>query len=239
MKSTGDIIESITLSPSNTTLLTASMDEYSAIIDLTLLADAAVPIDKHAKWLTQHVGRVLCTLYHPEGAYFVTGSEDKTIKIWHPDTFNVLVSFDANDDAVYSLAYSAEEGVIVSGCADNTVRTWRVAPAGDGEARDALKMTGALVREYNGHQGAVYSVDCGMVSRRRNNQMAVIASGSADTSVIIWNLRSGNRYGTFDEPTDAVYAVQLSPNGEFVAAGGRDGKLRLWNLRKRTLTHEF
>ena len=234
----GDSIESIALSPSNTSLLTASMDEYSAVIDLTMLDNATVPIDKQAKWLTQHVGRVLCTLYHPEGIYFVTGSEDKTIKVWHPDSFNVLVSFDANDDAVYSLAYSAEEDVIVSGSADNTVRTWRVAPAGDGEELD-IRMTGALVREYNGHRSAVYSVDCGIVSRRGNNRMAVIASGSGDTSVIIWNLRSGNRYRTFDEPTDAVYAVQFSPNGEFVAAGGRDGKLRLWNLRKRTLTHEF
>ncbi|MDE0556339.1 MAG: WD40 repeat domain-containing protein [Candidatus Poribacteria bacterium] len=239
----GDTIESIALNPSSTTLLTASMDEFSAVIDLTLLSDATPPIDEHAKWLTQHVGRVLCTLYHPEGAYFVTGSEDKTIKVWHPDTFNVLVNFDANDDAVYSLAYSANEGVIVSGSADNTIRTWRVASAENGEGvpmeQDALRMTGALVREYNGHQGAIYSVDCGMVSRRANNRMAVIASGSADTSVIIWNLRSGNRYRTFDESTDAVYAVQLSPDGERVAAGGRDGKLRLWNLRRRTLTHEF
>ena len=239
----GDTIESITLSPSNTTLLTASMDEYSAVIDLTQLGDATAPIDKQAKWLTQHVGRVLCTLYHPEGTYFVTGSEDKTIKVWNPETFNVLVNFDANDDAVYSLAYAANDDVIVSGAADNTVRTWRVAPAGDGEeipvGQDALQLTGALVREYNGHQGAVYSVDCGMVSRRGNNRVAVIASGSADTSVIIWNLRSGNRYRTFDESTDAVYAVKFSPNGEFVAAGGRDGKLRLWNLQKRTLTHEF
>lgn len=234
-----DTIESIALSPNSTTLLTASMDEYSAVIDLTLLTDTTTPIDKHAKWLTQHVGRVLCTLYHPEGAYFVTGSDDKTIKVWHPDTFNVLVNFDANDDAVYSLAYSANEGVIVSGSADNTVRTWRVASGENGEEQDALQMTGALVREYNGHQGAVYSVDCGMVSRRANNRMAVIASGSADTSVIIWNLRSGNRYRTFNESTDAVYAVQFSPDGEFVAAGGRDGKLRLWNLRRRTLTHEF
>ena len=239
----GDTVESIALNPSSTTLLTASMDEFSAVIDLTLLSDATTPIDAHTKWLTQHVGRVLCTLYHPEGAYFVTGSEDKTIKVWHPETFNVLVNFDANDDAVYSLAYSANEGVIVSGSADNTVRTWRVAPNEDserpGEVTSALQMTGALVREYNGHQGAVYSVDCGMVPRRANNRMAVIASGSADTYVIIWNLRSGNRYRTFDESTDAVYAVQLSPDGERVAAGGRDGKLRLWNLRKRTLTHEF
>ncbi len=235
----GDTIESIALSPSNTTLLTASMDEYSAVIDLTLLDNSTAPIDKQTRWLTQHVGRVLCTLYHPDGTYFVTGSEDKTIKVWHPDTFNVIVNFDANDDAVYSLAYSVEEGVIVSGSADNTVRTWRVAPAGDGGGQDTLNMAGALEREYNGHQGTIYSVDCGMISRRENIRMAVIASGSADTSVIIWNLRSGNRYRTFDESTDAVYAVQFSPDGEFVAAGGRDGKLRIWNLRKRTLTHEF
>ena len=239
-----DTIESIALNPSNTTLLTASMDEYSAIIDVTLLEDSEDPIDKQARWLTQHVGRVLCTLYHPQGTYFVTGSEDKTIKVWNPNTFNVMVNFDANDDAVYSLAYSANEAVIVSGSADNVVRTWRVTPAEDGEdiavGRDSLEMTGALVREYNGHQGAVYSVDAALVlPRRANNQTAMIASGSADTSVIIWNLRSGNPYSTFDESTDAVYAVKFSPNGEFVAAGGRDGKVRLWNLRRRALTHEF
>lgn len=240
----GDTIESIALNPSNTALLTASMDEYSAVIDITTLENAEDSIDKQAKWLTQHVGRVLCTLYHPQGAYFVTGSEDKTIKVWNPNTFNVLVNFDANDDAVYSLAYSVEEGVIVSGSADNTVRTWRVTPAEGGEeiavGRDSLEMTGALVREYNGHQGAVYSVDAGLVPlRRANNRASMIVSGSADKSVIIWNIRSGNRYRTFDESTDAVYAVKFSPNGEFVAAGGRDGKVRLWNLRKRTLTHEF
>ena len=241
----GDTIESISLSPRNTTLITASMDEYSAVIDLTRLEDTDFSIDTRvSKWLTQHVGRVLSTLYHPEGTYFVTGSEDKTVKVWDPITCTVLVNLDANDDAVYSLAYSAEEDVIVSGSADNTVRTWRVTSAGGGArgavGRNSLEMTGALVREYNGHQGAVYSVDSGVIAlRSANNRMTLIASGSADTSVIIWSLRSGNRYETFNESMDAVYAVRFSPNGEFVAAGGRDGKVRLYNLRKRTLTHEF
>ena len=238
-----DTIESIALSPSNKTLLTASMDEFSAVIDVAPLENTEESIDKQAKWLTQHVGRVLCTLYHPSGTYFVTGSEDKTIKVWNPETFNVLVNFDANDDAVYSLAYSVDENVIVSGSADNAVRTWRVTPTGSGEeipvGQSLSEMTGALVREYNEHQGAVYTVDAAFVSLRQNNQAAMIASGSADTSVIIWNIRSGNPYQTFDESTDAVYAVKFSPDGASVAAGGRDGKVRLWNLRRRALTHEF
>lgn len=222
-----DTIESIAISPDNGKLLTASMDEFSAVIDLKKLDDAT-PIDDQAKWLTQHVGRVVSTLYHPNGNYFVTGSEDKTLKVWDPETYTVLVSFDGHDDTIYSLAYATRENVIISGSADNDVRSWRITQTNSGETR------GARVREYSGHQGPVYSVACGVW----NNQ-EVIASGSADTSVIIWDIGSGNRRRTFNESTDAVYAVQISPDGNRVAAGSRDGKVRIWNIRNSRLTHEF
>ena len=223
-----DTIESIAISPDETKLLTASMDEYSAILNIAQEAEVG---NETTTWLSQHVGRVLCALYHPDGTYFATGSEDKTIKVWHPENHTVLVNFDGNDDAVYSLAYAAGDELIVSGSADNTIRSWRVTVGGTSGPE---AYTGALIREYNGHQGPVYSVDCGMW----NNQ-EIIASGSADTSVIIWNLRSGNRRRTFDESIDAVYAVQLSPNGRLVAAGGRDGVVRIWHIGNSQLIHEF
>ncbi len=228
-----DTVESIALSPNSTSsspkLLTASMDEYSALIQLSPTGDTEFNvIDENTEWLSQHVGRVLCTLYHPRGDYFVTGSEDKTIKVWHPENYTVLVNLDGNDDAVYSLAYAADSDMIVSGSADNVIRSWRVTSGEESDFR------GTLVREYTGHRGPIYSVDCGIW----NNQ-EVIVSGSADTSVILWNLRSGNRRRIFDEPTDAVYAVQLSPDGTLVAAGGRDGVVRVWHIRKRQLIHEL
>lgn len=222
-----DTIESIAISPNNAKLLTASMDEYSAVIDLVNLNDDT-PLDDQAEWLTQHVGRVLSTLYHPDGNYFVTGSEDKTLKVWDPETYTVLVNFDGNDDAVYSLAYGTRTEQIVSGSADNTVRSWRVTQDNNGNPR------GAAVRTFNGHQGAVYSVDSGVW----NNQ-EVVVSGSADSTVIIWDILSGNRRRTFNESTDAVYAVKISPDGTHVAAGSRDGKVRIWNIQENKLTKEF
>lgn len=222
-----DSIESIALSPDNEKLLTASMDEFSAVIDLSL-HDETLSINDQAKWLTQHVGRVLSTLYHPSGSYFVTGSEDKTLKVWDPEDYSVLVSFDGNDDSVYSLAYAGRENLIVSGSADTTVRSWRITQTNNGETR------GDPVRQFNQHEGPVYSVDCGMW-----NGIEIIASGSADTSVIIWNIRNGNRRRTFNDATDEVYTVHISPDGNHVAAGSRDGKVRIWNISNNSLSHEF
>ncbi|MCG9129994.1 WD40 repeat domain-containing protein [Candidatus Poribacteria bacterium] len=222
-----DTIESIAISPNNGKLLTASMDEFSAVIDLSQY-DENQPIKDQAKWLTQHVGRVLATLYHPSGTYFVTGSEDKTLKVWDPQDYTVLVSFDGNDDSVYSLAYAARENLIVSASADSTVRSWRITQNNNGETQ------GAPVRQFNQHDGAVYSVDCGIW-----NGTEIIASGSADTSVIIWNIRNGNRPRTFNDATDEVYTVDISPNGQQVAAGSRDGKVRIWNIGNNSLSYEF
>ena len=219
-----DSIESIALSPDGSKLLSASMDENGFVISL--------PDGEVDHVLTQHVGRVLAVDYRPDGKYFVTGSEDKTVKVWNPETYNVLVNFDRNDDAVYAVAFTPEENMIVSGSADNAVRSWRIVESRGESGR--IETRGSLNRVYNGHQGTVYAVDCGIW----RNQM-IIVSGSADTSVIVWDLRSGNQVQTFDQPTDEVYAVDLSPDGRFVAAGGRDGTAYIWDLSNGNLIAEL
>ncbi|MCZ6680401.1 MAG: hypothetical protein O7E52_24490 [Candidatus Poribacteria bacterium] len=215
-----DTVEAIGLSPDGSKLLTVSMDEQVFVVSL--------PEGEIARTLTQHVNRVLAADYRSDGKYFVTGGEDKTVKVWNAQTYNVLANFDRNDDAVFSVAFAPEENMIVSGSADNAVRSWRLAESR--QESGAIETRGALVRVYNGHQKPVYAVDCG----RWGNQV-IIVSGSADGSVIVWELRSGNRRATFDQPTDEVYTVDLSSDGQFVAAGGRDGYARIWDLADQKL----
>ena len=210
-----DTIEAVAVSADGSRVLTASMDEQVSVVVLD-----SGDIERT---LTQHIDRVFGIDLRPDGKYFVTGGKDKTVKIWNAQTYQVLVNFDQNDAAVYSVAFAPEGNMIVSGSADTVLRSWRVTESVAESGK--LQTQGALVRVYNGHEGAVYAIDCGT----RNNQVIVV-SGSADKSVIVWNLRSGSRLNTFTQSTDEIYAVDLSGDGEYVAAGGRDGIARIWDL---------
>lgn len=220
----GDTIEAIAVSDDDSKLLTASMDAAGVVISLS---DREV-----TETLTQHVGRILAIDYRADGKYFATGSEDKSVKVWNPQTYEVLVSFDLNDDTVYTVSFSPEENIVVSGSADNAIRSWRIIESR--RESGEIRTEGALNRVYNGHQGPIYSVDCGTW----NNQV-IFVSGSADALVIVWNLRSGNQEYNFNQSTDEVYAVDLSPDGQFVAAGGRDGIARIWSLADGSLIAEL
>ena len=210
-----DTIEAVAVSADGSRVLTASMDEEVSVI--------ALDSGDIERTLTQHIDRVFGIDFRADGKYFVTGGKDKTVKIWSAQTYEVLVNFDQNDAAVYAVAFVPEDNMIVSGSADTVLRSWRVTES-VGEAGN-LQTQGALVRVYNGHQGAVYAIDCGT----RNNQVIVV-SGSADKSVIVWDFRSGSRLNTFTDSAEEIYAVDLSADGAYVAAGGRDGVARVWDL---------
>jgi WD40 repeat protein len=220
----GDTIEAMALTPDNSRLLTASMDEFIHVVSLAS--------GKIEQTLTQHVDRVLAVAYREDGKYFATGGKDKTVKVWDAQTKNVLVNFDQNDEAVFSVAFAPEENIIISGSADNAVRSWRVIESQNDSGN--IETRGALVRVYNGHEKTVYAVDCGMAGPE-----AVIVSGGADATVLVWDLRSGNRIAAFNQPTDEVYAVDLSSDGRLVAAGGRDGYARIWNISNQQMIAEF
>lgn len=49
-------------------------------------------------------------------------------------------------------------------------------------------------------------------------------------AVRIFNVETGQQTHIFEEPNDVVYALSLSPDGRFLAAGGADKKVCIWSL---------
>ena len=58
----------------------------------------------------------------------------------------------------------------------------------------------------------------------------VLASGSRDNTVKLWEVSSGGLLQTLEGHTESVDSVTFSPNGKLIASGGRDGTIRLWGV---------
>src|SRR5258707_768420 len=133
-----------------------------------LLSWPAPPLE----WIG-HSEPILCTSYSPNGRHIVSGSRDKTIRIWDAET-GAAVGEPLKGHArnVSSAAYSPDGRHIVSGSWDKTIRIWGAE-------------TGAAVGgPLKGHALSVSSVAYSPDGRH-------IVSGSHDNTIRIWDATIG------------------------------------------------
>ena len=74
---------------------------------------------------------------------------------------------------------------------------------------------------YRGHVGPVYQVAWSADSR-------LVLSGSKDSTLKVWSVKTGKLMEDLPGHADEVYAVDWAPNGTFGASGGKDKVLKLW-----------
>ncbi|GBC77118.1 Microbial collagenase [bacterium HR08] len=80
-------------------------------------------------------------------------------------------------------------------------------------------LTGIL----SGHTGSVISVALSPDGK-------LLASGSDDQTVRLWEVATGNLVRTLSGHTDWVRSVAFSPDGKLLASGSRDRTVRLWEV---------
>jgi WD40 repeat protein len=67
----------------------------------------------------------------------------------------------------------------------------------------------------------------------------LLASGSGDRTVKIWDASTGTCIRTFEGHSGSVYAIAFSPDGRLLASGGDDNSLRLWDLSSGQCVNMF
>jgi WD40 repeat protein len=76
-----------------------------------------VVMEGHSNW-------VFSVAFSPDGTRIVSGSSDKTMRIWDAQTGLQTTVLEGHSGPVYSVAFSPDGTRIVSGSLDETVRIW-------------------------------------------------------------------------------------------------------------------
>ena len=147
-----------------------------------------------------------------QSAVIVSGSSDKTIRIWNAEpSVAVDKPLKGHTKWVRSVAFSPDGQHIVSGSYDKTIRIWNTA-------------TRVVVgNPLEGHTRPVESVAYSPDGRH-------IASGSWDHTIRIWDAETGAAVGKpLKGHTSAVESVGYSPDGRHIVSGSWDNIIRIWN----------
>jgi WD40 repeat protein len=160
--------------------------------------------------LTGHQGAVLAIDMSPDGQFFVTSSNDKTVKLWSRN--GQLQHTLSHDSTVPSVAFSPDSQHIVTGSLDGQVLVWN--------------LDGTLEQRIQAHAGPIWSI-----AVSPDNQQ--IMSSGGDKTVKLWQ-RNGTLALTL--PMTAVsWGISFSPDGKVLAAALMDGTVRLWSRQGELL----
>jgi WD40 repeat protein len=79
------------------------------------------------------------------------------------------------------------------------------------------------LRTLRNHYGSAYSITFSPDGQ-------ILASGTADATIKLWDLRTCQEIRTLTGHTDAVISVAISSEGKVLASGSADATIKLWNL---------
>lgn len=129
------------------------------------------------------------------------------------DSFTLLTEVDV-ENMVWSVSVNSEEQLLAAGTENGTVAVWDLT---DNDL--SLEFS-----ELSGHTLEVLAIDFSP------QNPTLLASASADTTINLWDVATGELVNTFNEHADEVTAIAFHPDGSTLASGSADGTIRLWDL---------
>jgi WD40 repeat protein len=176
--------------------------------------------------LEGHTDGVQAVSVTPDGRRAVSGSEDRTVRLWDLEG-GAPRTFEGHTDGVQAVSVTPDGRLAVSGSKDHTLRLWDL-------------KSGQALRTFEGHTSWVNAVVVTLDGSR-------VVSASTDGTLRLWDLESGRALRVLEGlplsvyegeerkpvpmgPAAPLFALAVTPDGHQAVSGSINGVLQVWNL---------
>ncbi|KAK6500352.1 cross-pathway control WD-repeat protein cpc2 [Arthrobotrys musiformis] len=194
-------------------LLSGSRDKSLIVWNLSRNSDDSYGTPKRSLHGHSHI--VSDCVISSDGAYALSSSWDKTLRLWELATGNTTRTFVGHTNDILSVSFSADNRQIVSGSRDRSIKLWNTL----GDCKYTIT-----------EKGHTDWVSC--VRFSPNPQNPVIVSSGWDKLVKVWGLQTCRIQTDHIGHSGYINTVTISPDGSLCASGGKDGTTMLWDLNE-------
>merc|ERR1719376_1872735 len=174
--------------------------------------DSAASSLRTKRTIAAHQQEINCLDVSFDGEIVVSGSQDKTAKLWRASDLGLLATLTGHRRGIWSTGffYEGNRLLLATASADATVKVWE---------RNSFNDF-ACVHTLEGHLASVL----GVVSLEGRK----LATVSSDGLLKVWSFDNGltEAVGSFDAHDDKIWA--LASVQDRLVTGGRDGQMVVW-----------
>jgi eukaryotic-like serine/threonine-protein kinase len=174
--------------------------------------------------LRGHTRHVYSVAFSPDGKRILTGSLDRTAKLWDAETGQEILSLEKHTGPVQSVAFSPDGKRILTASADRAT-VWNAE-------------TGQEILSLQGHTGLVFSVAFSPDGKRiltgrgdPNSDRPGEAKVRDPGKTKLWDAETGKEVLFLEGHTQRVNSVAFSPDGERILTGSMDRTAKLWDAK--------
>lgn len=166
----------------------------------------------------EHGYQVTAVCFSGDSSQVISGGLDGEIKMWDLRKEVVSLSLSGHTDIVTSLAISPDGNYLLSNAMDATLRRWDIRPFVSGQ------------RLMTAYHGAKHSFDRHLIRSGWSSDMQLVASGSSDRYVYVWDVETGALRYHLPGHTGTVIEAAFHPKEPIIGSCSSDKSIYLGEL---------